>query len=95
MIAARMGVVRRDGLDACVYAGARRGRRPTDPSRRRHRGHGRSEAGHAAVSQPLPGEEFEKPAETPAPVPETAAAGREACLSPGGRRTARCRETAP
>ena len=68
MIAARMGVVRRDRLDACVYAGApvrpaadRPERRP--PARPRPQ----QQPPAPAAPQPLPGEEFEKP-QAPPPV---------------------------
>lgn len=68
MITARMGVVRRDRLDACVYAGApvspaadRPEPRPTQRPRPQTR---------PAPPAPLPGEEFEKP---PAPEPVQAA----------------------
>ena len=60
MISARMGVVRRDGLDACVYAGA-----PASPGADRPEPRAparpRLQAPRQAP-QPLPGEEFEKPA---------------------------------
>ena len=74
MIAARMGAVRRDGLDACVYAGA-----PAAPERPEPRvpARPRPQAPRQAP-QPLPGEEFEKPAAaapaSPAPAPAEPAA---------------------
>src|SRR5688572_7453240 len=61
MIAARMGVVRRDGLDACVYAGAAArpaADRPEAPRAQRPRPPSRPAA--APPQQPLPGEEYEK-----------------------------------
>jgi monofunctional biosynthetic peptidoglycan transglycosylase len=68
-IAARIGVVARDGLDRCVYEGeaASPEREPAAPARRRT-------APKAKTAPPpvaLPGEEYEQPA--PAPVPEPAA----------------------
>ena len=61
MITARMGVVRRDGLDACVYAGA-----PASPSVDRPEPRSvqqRQPQRRRAAPPPatLPGEEFEKP----------------------------------
>jgi monofunctional biosynthetic peptidoglycan transglycosylase len=60
MISARIGVVRRDGLDACVYAGA-----PASPGADRPEPRAparpRLQAPRQAP-QPLPGEDFEKPA---------------------------------
>lgn len=67
MIAARMAVVRREGLDACVYAGAPARPaadrpEPRPPVRRRP-----MPRQPAAAPPPLPGEEFEKPLEVPVP----------------------------
>ena len=64
MITARIGAVRRDGLDACIYAGApvRPGAdrpEPRQPTRPRPRA--------PAAPQPLPGEEFEKAQPSPPP----------------------------
>lgn len=67
MIAARMGVVARDGLDACVYAHhaapAQTPEAPT-PSRPKH--------ARSAPPQRLPGEEFEQPQGAAAPPPRQA-----------------------
>ena len=70
MIIARMNVVRRDGLDACVYASAPpppAADRPEPRAAPRVRPQARPVTSQPA--QPLPGEEFEKPAETPPPAP--------------------------
>ena len=71
MIAARMNVVARGGLDACVYAGRAA---PAEPLERSPVRRGASRPGFprpAPAPRPLPGEEFEKPvrAETPAAPP--------------------------
>jgi len=70
MINARMGVVRRDRLDACVYAGAPArpaADRPEPRPAQRPLPQMRPVAPQPA--RPLPGEEFEKPVEAPAPAP--------------------------
>jgi monofunctional biosynthetic peptidoglycan transglycosylase len=86
MIAARMGVVGRDRLDACVYDGVTPPRERPEPAVRRPAPRPK------AAPQPapaLPGEEFEKeappavapvpqPEPTPVPAPESNAAGGEA-----------------
>jgi monofunctional glycosyltransferase len=70
MIAARMGVVRRERLDACVYADvpaspAADRPEPRQPARPRPAARPRA----PEPTRPLPGEEFEKPAvEAPVPV---------------------------
>jgi monofunctional biosynthetic peptidoglycan transglycosylase len=83
MIAARMGVVRREGLDACVYAGApaRPAADRPEPRPVQRRQPPRRPAPPTPAS--LPGEEFEKPAAAqrvpapsqpapaPAPLPES------------------------
>jgi monofunctional biosynthetic peptidoglycan transglycosylase len=72
MIAARMDVVARDGLDACVYEGADAPRERPEPAVRRPAP--RPKAAPQPVP-PLPGEEFEKEAPAPvapAPAPEPA-----------------------
>jgi monofunctional glycosyltransferase len=68
-IAARVGVVAREGLDACVYAGEtapREAPEPVAPPRRK--------AAPKAKAPPpailLPGEEYEQPQAAPAPEPE-------------------------
>jgi monofunctional glycosyltransferase len=66
-IAARIGVVGRDGLDRCVYEGkaAAPEREPAPPPRRK--------AAPKAKAPPpveLPGEEYEQPQPAPPPVPE-------------------------
>ena len=77
MIAARMGAVRREGLDACVYAGAP-ARPAADRPEPRPAQKARSQARpRAPAPQPLPGEEFEKPqrpAVQQAPEPQPAPA---------------------
>jgi monofunctional glycosyltransferase len=60
-IAARIGVVAREGLDACVYQGAAAPAERPEPVRSKR---------PAAKPAPLPGEEFESP--RPAPLPPTA-----------------------
>jgi monofunctional biosynthetic peptidoglycan transglycosylase len=67
MIAARMGVVRRDALDACVYAGAAAPVERPEPRRPVRRSAPPLPA-PAPAPQPLPGEEFE---EEPAAAPVT------------------------
>jgi monofunctional biosynthetic peptidoglycan transglycosylase len=70
MIAARMGVVRRDGLDACVYTGAAArpaADRPEPPRAQRPRPPSRPTA--PPPPQPLPGEEYEKPQAAPQATP--------------------------
>jgi monofunctional biosynthetic peptidoglycan transglycosylase len=61
MIAARMGVVARDELDACVYRGAAAPRERPEPAIRRP-----APRPKAAPQPALPGEEFEKAAPRPA-----------------------------
>jgi monofunctional biosynthetic peptidoglycan transglycosylase len=71
-IAARIGVVGRDGLDRCVYDGraAAPEREPAAPARRKAAP--RAKAAPLAPAQ-LPGEEYEQaPVETPAAEPEPA-----------------------
>jgi monofunctional biosynthetic peptidoglycan transglycosylase len=70
-IAARVGIVGRDGLDACVYRGAAAPSRdapepvrPTAPAKARPQPH---PSGPVAV-EPLPGEEYEQPQAAPEPV---------------------------
>ena len=65
MITARMGVVRRDGLDACVYAGAPARPAADRPEPRPTRRQQPQTRPAEPAPQPLPGEEFEKP---PAPA---------------------------
>jgi monofunctional biosynthetic peptidoglycan transglycosylase len=73
MIAARMGVVGRDRLDACVYQGAAAPRERPDPAVRRPAPRPKAAPQPAP---PLPGEEFEKeaPAAAAPPVPQPAPA---------------------
>ena len=78
MITARMGVVRRDGLDACVYSGAP-ARPAADRPEPRPAQKARPQARPTAPQpQPLPGEEFEKPGAAPpvepSPAPDPAPA---------------------
>ncbi|MEA3016147.1 MAG: monofunctional glycosyltransferase [Sphingomonadales bacterium] len=61
MLAARMGVVARDRLDACVYSGRTAPAERPEPTVRR--------PAPLAQPRPLPGEEFERKAPAPAPVP--------------------------
>ncbi len=73
MIAARMSVVRRDGLDACVYEGAPAPATadPAEPRRSTPKQPAsRPEARPAPVPEPdaLPGEEYEEPEQAPDPV---------------------------
>jgi monofunctional biosynthetic peptidoglycan transglycosylase len=65
MILARIGVVRRSGLDACVYEGAPMRPERLEPIRRPSRPIPR-----APVA--IPGEEFETPMAVPVPVTEEA-----------------------
>src|SRR5687767_5794675 len=69
MIAARMGVVRRDRLDACVYAGAPARPAADRPEPRRATRPQPRQSAPQPPPQPLPGEEFEKPQVAPPPPP--------------------------
>src|SRR5688500_2383281 len=66
-IAARIGVVARDGLDRCVYAGepAAPEREPAAPVRRKT-----APKAKAPPPAALPGEEYEQPQAAPAIEPE-------------------------
>ncbi len=66
-IAARVGQVRRDGLDACVYAGAAA---PVDKA-----------PPVSKVKRPIPGDEYETLTPPPAPVEEVEALGVEKPLT--------------
>jgi monofunctional glycosyltransferase len=70
MIAARMGVVARDRLDACVYQGLTAPRERPEPAVRRPAPRPRPATQRQSAPPPLPGEEFEKEAPRPAPVPQ-------------------------
>jgi monofunctional biosynthetic peptidoglycan transglycosylase len=71
-IAARIGVVGRDGLDRCVYEGAPPvpEREPAKPVRAKPA----AKAKAPPAAAPLPGEEYEQPqaAQAPDPVPQAA-----------------------
>jgi monofunctional glycosyltransferase len=72
MIAARMGVVRRDGLDACVYVGVPARREAPEPAPRPKTRPAQpppqpQPAPSPIPVQELPGEEFEIPVEAPPP----------------------------
>jgi monofunctional biosynthetic peptidoglycan transglycosylase len=71
MIAARMSVVARERLDACVYQGVAVPRERPEPAARRPAPRPKATPQPAP---PLPGEEFEKeaPASAPAPAPMSA-----------------------
>ncbi|MEA3009785.1 MAG: monofunctional glycosyltransferase [Sphingomonadales bacterium] len=71
-IAARIGVVARDGLDRCVYDGeaAAPERKPAAPVRRKAAP--RTKAGPAAPPVAVPGEEYEQPQAEPVAEPEVA-----------------------
>ena len=69
MISARVGAVRRDGLDACVYEDVPARPEAAEPVLRRQAPRPRREAAPEPVPE-LPGEEFEKPAAEPEPVAE-------------------------
>jgi monofunctional biosynthetic peptidoglycan transglycosylase len=81
-IAARIGVVARDGLDACVYKGARSAeaqlQREPEPKPSQTP---RNEARRAPVAETLPGTEYEEPT-TPAPKPQSAPAPAVESLPP-------------
>ena len=72
-IATRIGVVARDGLDACVYAGAKASApaedAPEKPIRKKRPAAKRG--AEPAASAPLPGEEYERET-VPAPEPDLA-----------------------
>ena len=69
-IAARIGVVGREGLDRCVYEGEAVAleREPATPARRRTTP--RAKAAPPAPPVALPGEEYEQPQAAPVPEPE-------------------------
>jgi monofunctional glycosyltransferase len=72
MITARMAVVRRDGLDACVYEGAAAVPSSDRSEPRSERPKARTEPRVPRpdpAPQPLPGEEFENRATAPEPAP--------------------------
>jgi len=75
-IASRIGVVAREGLDACVYGGGRADA-PEEPAERPPARPNRSDtvpaprpAPRPAQTQPLPGEEYEQPEALPEPEEE-------------------------
>ena len=74
MISARMGVVRRDRLDGCVYEGAPPAPAADRPEPARPRPKAQQPRQQQRQAPPpveeLPGEEFEKPQEAPPPVEE-------------------------
>jgi monofunctional biosynthetic peptidoglycan transglycosylase len=74
MIAARVGAVAQDGLDSCVYGGARAAPEPAAPARPKRPRKALPKA--APPSEPLPGEEFEslQPQGAPPPDPPPAEA---------------------
>ncbi len=69
-IAARLGIVQRDGLDACVYRGAAApaasGAEPEQP-RRTRAAPGPVRSREPVREQPVPGEEYEEPEAAPPP----------------------------
>ena len=67
MIAARMGVVGRGGLDSCVYKGARAA--PEQPAPKAPRKQAPAPVPAEPVPQVVPGEEYEQPAAPPASEP--------------------------
>jgi len=74
MIAARMGVVARDRLDACVYQGVTAPSERPKPAVRRPAPRPRPVPQRQPTPMRLPGEEFEKegPSQGPAPTPQPA-----------------------
>ncbi len=70
-IAARVGVVARDGLDACVYGSGRAA--PDAPGPAAPKAPGKAKPRPAGPARPLPGEEYEQPRAGPVPTPEPAA----------------------
>jgi len=68
MIAARMNVVARGGLDSCVYRGADQPVERPEPAARRPAPRPKAPSQRQPPPQPLPGEEFEKEAPAPAPT---------------------------
>jgi monofunctional biosynthetic peptidoglycan transglycosylase len=68
MIAARLGVVGRDGLDGCVYASGAAPRDAPEPPAPPKRA--KKAAPKAAPPPPLPGEEYEQPQAATPTVPE-------------------------
>lgn len=80
MIAARVGAVARDGLDACVYGGARAAAEAPEPAAPRPR----SRKAAPPRPAPLPGEEFEQPQSGPPPAPEPSEPGSSAEMTNGG-----------
>jgi monofunctional biosynthetic peptidoglycan transglycosylase len=66
MIAARVGVVARDGLDGCVYRGAAAPAETPEPGTPKR---AKKAAAKPAPVAPLPGEELEQPVATSEPTP--------------------------
>src|SRR4051794_17828526 len=67
MVVARIGIVARDGLDACVYAGRSAPREAPEPAAPPPQP--KRALPQPAPQRPLPGEEFEQPQAVPAPAP--------------------------
>ena len=72
MIAARMRVVRRNGLDGCVYRGVTAPAEAPEPRQARPAPRRQIRPAPEPEPQPVPGEEFERPVEEPEPVPPPA-----------------------
>jgi monofunctional biosynthetic peptidoglycan transglycosylase len=74
-ISARVGVVARDGLDACVYGSGTTSHDAPEPAAPKAPGKAKARPGQPTRVEPLPGEEYEQPqaAPTSEPAPEPAA----------------------
>jgi monofunctional biosynthetic peptidoglycan transglycosylase len=81
-VAARVGVVARQGLDRCVYQGATAPPEPAEPPlpgrAKRRAAPAPAPAQPKAAPAPLPGEEFESPQPAPPPLPGPPAEAPEA-----------------
>ena len=75
-IAARLGVVQRDGLDSCVYRGR------ATPAASREEPQRRSAPRRPQREAPVPGEEFEVPKASPPPPPPEPAEERPPAREP-------------
>jgi monofunctional biosynthetic peptidoglycan transglycosylase len=83
MIAVRMGVVRRERLDACIYAGAPVRPAADRPESRQTQRPRPTRPSTPPPAQPLPGEEFEKPQAATPPAPAPAPVDPPAAPTPG------------
>jgi monofunctional biosynthetic peptidoglycan transglycosylase len=67
-ISARLGVVARDGLDACVYRSGAASHDAPEPALPKVPGKARPQSAQPTRLEPLPGEEYEQPQSAPEPA---------------------------